>query len=200
MNKFKMVFALLLVFILVLATNIMDNKSFTIVKTSIMAIYEDRLVANDLLYKFSKHINNKRFHFSQNDLAKFQQSKKLNNDSINSFIEQYSNTKLTFREHEHFEALKIKIERLFALENTYLKEHNEGNFGEDKAEILEQYNRINADLDVLSNIQLSEGKRQLSYSIRAVESSDFISKIEIGFLILIGLILQIFIFYKPSKV
>jgi hypothetical protein len=65
--------------------------------------------------------------------------------------------------------------------------------------IIKQHLEIKDELDELSAIQLEEGRREIVYSTRAIETSNFISKIEIGFLVFIGLLLQLLIFYSPSK-
>ena len=55
------------------------------------------------------------------------------------------------------------------------------------------------DLDALNQIQMSEGKREIINSNRAIETSELISQIEMGVLILIGFIIQLLIFVKPLK-
>jgi hypothetical protein len=61
-QKIKIAAASLVVFLLVLATNIMDNNHFDIVQQSLETVLDDRLVAKDYIYKISRqiHLKNKQ--------------------------------------------------------------------------------------------------------------------------------------------
>ena len=58
-TKIKWVLSVLLVFFLILATNLIDKDNFRRVKNSIVTIYEDRLVANDLIFELSQLVHQK---------------------------------------------------------------------------------------------------------------------------------------------
>ncbi|MEQ8810327.1 MAG: hypothetical protein RIE59_14750, partial [Imperialibacter sp.] len=99
---------------------------------------------------------------------------------------------------QYFESLQANLERLLKAEKQL--------FGKSPSEqkgyienIQAQFDRVSNDLDVLSEIQLAEGIRQIHYSNRAIKNSDMIAKLEIAVLIVIGVIIQIFIFFKPSE-
>jgi hypothetical protein len=62
-----------------------------------------------------------------------------------------------------------------------------------------QYEKLFADLDVLSEIQVEEGWRKIKRSTNAIDSSNLMSRLEIGILIVIGILLQLVIFLKPLK-
>jgi len=53
-NKVKWVLGILIVFILILATNLIDRNNFIRVKDSVVTIYEDRLIASDLVFEMFK--------------------------------------------------------------------------------------------------------------------------------------------------
>jgi len=48
-----------MIFILIIATNLIDKNNFVRVKDSVVAIYEDRLIANDLIFEISNSIREK---------------------------------------------------------------------------------------------------------------------------------------------
>jgi hypothetical protein len=45
-----------MIFILIITTNLIDKSNFTRVKDSVVAIYEDRLIANNLIFEISNSI------------------------------------------------------------------------------------------------------------------------------------------------
>ncbi|MEQ8478219.1 hypothetical protein [Fulvivirga sp.] len=189
-QKVKAITALAVVFLLVLATNKMDSNHFAVVKETLSTVYEDRLVAQDYIYDLSKYVQEKRFALSAQS--------KVNtavNDSINEILSLYAKTKLTKNEAQHFGTFKTHIDNLYKLEQNFKGEGNE----EQKVEMVEIFGALSSQLDMLSEIQLDESKRQIDNSNRSIDTSDFIAKIEIGTLILIGIIIQILILYKPSN-
>jgi uncharacterized Zn finger protein len=197
-QKIKIAAASLVVFLLVLATNIMDNNHFDIVQQSLETVLDDRLVAKDYIYKISRqiHLKNKLLYTSDNELmAKANQKA---NDSIQILVEKYAATELTPKEAQYFESLENNLDKLIQVEKQlYGKSPSEQVAAIEKAETY--FTRISSNLDVLSEVQLAEGIRQIHYSNRAIENSNLIAKLEIGALIVIGLIIQIFIFFKPSE-
>lgn len=191
--------ALIIVFLLILATNMIDNHHFTVVKKSITSIYEDRLMAKNYIYRISRHLETKRNILQTGKWEEASNINALANDSIRTLIEKYATTRLTEIESRHFSSLQTSLNQLFK---------HEENFGEN--EIINQemhlmnttegyYAEIFKYLDVLSEIQIKEGKRELVFSNKTIDSSNFISKIEIIVLILIGILLQLLIFLKPLK-
>ncbi|MEQ8684792.1 MAG: MCP four helix bundle domain-containing protein [Imperialibacter sp.] len=197
-QKIKIAAALLVVFLLVLATNIMDNNHFAIVQRSLETVYDDRLVAKDYIYKISRQLQYKNKSLYTDDLQGIAKANQSANDSIQSLIEKYNTTELTPKEAQYFESLQANLEKLLKAEKQL--------FGKSPSEqkgyienIQAQFDRVSHDLDVLSEIQLAEGIRQIHYSNRAIRNSDMIAKLEIAALIVIGVIIQIFIFFKPSE-
>ncbi|WP_339789352.1 MAG: MCP four helix bundle domain-containing protein [Imperialibacter sp.] len=197
-QKIKIAAASLVVFLLVLATNIMDNNHFDIVQQSLETVLDDRLVAKDYIYKISRqiHLKNKLLYTSDHEqMAKANQKA---NDSIQTLVAKYAATELTPKEAQYFESLENNLDKLLQVEKQlYGKSPSEQVAAIEKAETY--FTRIGSNLDVLSEVQLAEGKRQIHYSNRAIENSNLIAKLEIGALIVIGLIIQIFIFFKPSE-
>ncbi|MEO9474038.1 MAG: MCP four helix bundle domain-containing protein [Cyclobacteriaceae bacterium] len=196
-NRIKGIVALTVVFLLVLATNMMDNQHFEVVERALKTVYEDRLVVKDYIYKMASN-----FHHKQETLLKAESdspfvSLESNKNEIEELMLKYSKTKLTEKETRLYSSLQEEMNDAFMLE-TSLAESGKWNEEDSKNALLAQYEEISTHLDDLFEIQLKEGKRQIDQSNKAIEKSNLMSKIEIGILIAIGLILQLLLFYKRS--
>jgi len=195
MNKIKYVFALSLVLALVIATNVMDNTSFKIVKDSIENIYEDRLMAYDLIYKMSNELAKKKLQLSEQDSVQVASVISSAEATISDLMAKYEMTKLTRKESKYFETLKEQFEGL--------KKYNTANISNSDLEQIRGYRQqlvaFSETLDELAQIQVEEGKRQLNNSNRAIKSSDILARMEIIAIIIIGIIIQAIILYKPKE-
>lgn len=204
-GKIRAIASLAVVFLLVLATNLMDNHHFRVVKRSLETVYKDRLVAKDHLYKISRQLQLKKDILASDDRAEIFALNNQSNDSIEVLIEKFAATELTKLESSHFKSLHNDLQKLYALEKELPNRTNDPqviNLSKEvslMSNIQDHYLRIFNDLDVLSQIQLDEGRRMIFLSNRAVDTSDLISRIEIGALIALGIIIQFLIFYKPWK-
>lgn len=196
-QKFKALAASIVVFLLVLMTNRMDSKHFETMQRTLETIYQDRLVAKNYIYRLSSQVHQKRLILLGDDTDNMAAVIRQANDSINKLLVKFDRTVLTKKENKHFNSLKAHLQELATQESRALKQAEDG---ARIAEIVDaHYAEVNDDLDVLSEIQLVEGNRQLIVSAKAVETSNLMSRIEIGVLIFLGIIIQFIIFYKPSK-
>ncbi|UII35020.1 hypothetical protein LVD17_14515 [Fulvivirga ulvae] len=189
-QKIKVIIGLAVFFLLLLATNKIDNNHFEIVKRSLTTIYKDRLVAQDYIYKLSKNLQLKMLDLAIKDKVNYDL-----NDSINYWTNEYAETRLTSQETRSFESFRLNLGQLLRLEQDF----NQSPSVAGKQEIYQQYSLLNRELDELSEIQLKEGKRQMKISKRSISTSDLISDLEIGALILIALMINALIFIKPSR-
>ncbi|MEL7144768.1 MAG: MCP four helix bundle domain-containing protein [Bacteroidota bacterium] len=198
-QKIRTGIAFVVVFLLIIATNAIDNQRFETIQQSVQTMYKDRLVGKSYLYKISRQLQIKR-EILQSQNA--QPAARLNaavNDSIKVLIDQFSETKLTQFEEKRLRLLQKNLDQLLKEEKSFSTVNSN-----DEAQALPTdfelyFSRMIEDLDALAEIQLDEGKREKMISNRAVNASNIISKIEIGFLILIGVIIQLLIFVKPLK-
>jgi hypothetical protein len=194
MRKFERIVALILLLIIVIATNVMDNTSFKIVKESIGNIYEDRLVAYDLTYKIHNEVEERRMMLLKDDVASFRATNSQSISTLDSLTKAYGTTELTTAESENFAILKGQLADLIEIEKTYATEEGK----ELKAKIEEKSAEIVKSLNALAAIQVSEGKRQVMNSERAIRSSDVLSKVEIISMIVITIIIVFLIIYEPK--
>jgi hypothetical protein len=115
------------------------------------------------------------------------------NNDFHILLENFSNTKLTTKEAKIFDRLKTDFNELIITE----KKAIEGSI--EKEVLIASLNTIKIDLVRLSEIQISESKHLTSLAQKSLDTTNLMSNLEIGFIILIGLLLQFTIFYRVKK-
>ncbi|WP_258098637.1 MCP four helix bundle domain-containing protein [Marinoscillum pacificum] len=197
-SKLKSIVALVVVFLLVLATNLMDKQHFEVVERALTTVYEDRLLVKDYLFKISRQLQKKQEALHLAELAEIQQTNNLSNTAIDSLIGKFASTAMVAHEESYFERLKRELAVLEKYESELLVSDNQGVSSEYIRQLDEQHLEVNEILDVLFEIQIKEGKRQIDYSNQAIDRSNLMTKLEIGALIAIGLVIQIILLYRSK--
>jgi len=197
-QKIRAGIALGIVFLLIIATNQIDSNHFSIVKKTLTTVYEDRILVKNYIYNISRLLDKKQHALRENDLSQLDSLNQIANDSIRTLVTKFANTYLTEKEAVHFQSLQSSLNSLFNQETQL----NTKSIDKDlpTMDVIENYYlKIYEDLDALSKIQIEESKRNIMQSNRSIDTSDLISRIEIGVLIFIGILLQLLIFLKPLK-
>jgi hypothetical protein len=194
-SKIKWVLGILMIFILILSTNLIDRNNFVRVKDSVVTIYEDRLIANDLIFEMLKSIQEKEIAVVLSDSVFFNQTNLKDNDNIHSLVTQFELTKLTFEERKIFDELKVNIQSLIKSETELINSDFTN-----KTDIFKTISKIKYNLDGLSKVQLSEGRRQMSISKQAIDTVELFTQLEIYLLVFLAIIIQIIVMYKPHKI
>jgi hypothetical protein len=193
MNKVKWILGVLMVFFLILATNLIDRTNFRRINDSVEAIYEDRLVAKDILFEISLIIQRKQIAFIKSDTAFFENENLLLNQKKDDFLLSFTKTKLTDEESRFFDFLKEDLESLKASEKLAFQ-------SEDARKQMESiFTIVNEHIHLLSKIQLEEGRREMFISKRVLNSVELFTQIEIYFLIILAVLVQILVIYKPKE-
>ncbi|GAL70380.1 hypothetical protein [Jejuia pallidilutea] len=60
-------------------------------------------------------------------------------------------------------------------------------------------NNLKENLDELSEIQINEGKRQMSISQKAIDTVELFTQIEIYLLVFLAIVIQIIVMYNPKQ-
>lgn len=192
-NKVKWVLGILMIFILILATNLIDKNNFVRVKDSVVAIYEDRLIANDLIYEISNSIQEKEIAVAVSDSVFFLDRNKQVSKDIQGFVYRFEQTKLTTKERQVFNDFKKNLESLRNFETAFIQ----SKFVQNTA-LVKRISEVKDNLYDLSKIQLDEGKKQMSISEKAISSVELFTQIEIYVLIFLAILIQIIVIYKPK--
>ncbi len=189
-SKIRWGASILLVFFIVLITNIIDRENFNRLSYSVTTIYEDRIVASDLIFEMSRIIHQKELAIVSNDTSSLR-NLSASNRELNSLTDRYNQTKLTENEKLVFSKLQGELKTLEQ------KELKKGSLP--VKELLNSIDKINQHLYDLSKIQLQEGRRQVFISDKAKNTINLFTQGEIIFLILMAILIQIIIFYKPKE-
>jgi len=189
--KIRWVASILLVFSIVLITNLVDRDNFNRLSYSVTTMYEDRIVASDLLFEMARIIKEKQIAVLTSDTIFFDSENDKYNREIEQLVDNYRLTKLTEKENLAFNQLQEELKSLKQ------KEKSSNNLS--NGDLLKSIEKIDQHLYKLSKIQLHEGKQQVFISNRAKDTINLYTQGEIIFLILMAVLIQVIIFYKPKE-
>lgn len=189
-SKLKWVLAILLVFFLILMTNLIDRDNFRIINETVTAMYEDRIVANDLIFELTLLIHQKELAVAKSDTSFFNNDNKEVNYKIEELLNEYENTQLTPQEAKIFRRLKEDLDKKNSIDN--IIDNNTDAY-------IRQLGRIKKNLQKLAKIQLSEGRNKMLVSQKVFKGVELFTRIEIYLLVFIAIVLQVIIFYNPKK-
>ncbi|MTI20232.1 hypothetical protein E1176_04295 [Fulvivirga sp. RKSG066] len=192
-EKVKIALALAVVFLLVLMTNTINKNHFAELQESFTSVYKDRLLVENYIYKLSHELNTKRVNLFNHVNASYNLTKA--NERIDALITNFENTLLTEDEAKLLDGFVEHVERLKQIETAYIK--NDDDAATYRA-LQKQFNLLNNDLSLLSDIQLEEGERLLESSNNIVATNHWYAQLEIILLISIGLVIQALIFASKS--
>jgi hypothetical protein len=154
-------------------------------------MYEDRIVASDLLFEMSRIIKEKQIAVLTSDTIFFDSENDKYNREIDQLVDNYRLTKLTEKEKLAFNQLQEELKSLKQ------KEKSSNNLS--NGDVLKSIEKMDQLLYKLSKIQLQEGKQQLLISNRAKDTINLYSQGKIIFLILMAVLIQVIILYKPKE-
>ncbi len=190
-NKIKWVLGITVVFVIILATNLIDRNNFLRVKDSVSSVYADRMVAKDIIVDVLKIIHQKELANAKNDKAVFSEANVVFNANVNTLISRFEQTKLIKEEKEIFEDFKNNFKELESIES-----NNSQMLSDKSSELISE---IKLNLYALSKIQLAEGRRQIGISNKAIDSVELFTNLEIYVLIFLGILIQILVIYTPKR-
>jgi len=194
LSKLKWFIGIFMVFFLIVATNLIDKKSFTRIKESVVSIYEDRLVAKKIIYDISNKIHQKELAIALNDSMFYQNENSSINEGIDELLLQFGETNLTKQEKFVLDQFKMnfielkKLEKSFSISNLELSNN-----------INLKIEKITDNLNALSVIQMEEGKKHMFISKKELNTVEIFTQMEIILLFILALIVQVIIMYKPKS-
>ncbi len=193
-KKIQLMLGVLFVFILILATNLIDQRNFEEMQSSIKTIYEDRLVAQDIIYDLNLHIQNKDMANALQNYDLYKSQVGSINKNIERLLVKYEATKLTPKESDLLADLKYEIQLLTKHEVSITDSSNRTH------DLIEtQLTKIKSNLLALEQVQLEEGKRAVGKGEKAIYTSELFTNMEICGLIILAIIFQVIILTGPKK-
>lgn len=190
-QRIQFALALLMVILLVFATNQIDRHHFENAQEILRSVHEDRLVALGYIYELDQLMDEKQVNYALADSTESASSSGLN-ASMDAIIAKYKATRLTPDEAAYFEKLQRSIDRLKELEQS-TPLHASGALPSSLASV---HDNIHSYLDALAEIQQGEGRRMTEIAQESLDQNAFMSRIEMGLVILIGIVLQVALFSK----
>lgn len=193
-NKLKWILGILMVFVIIIATNLIDKDNFVRVRDSVVTIYEDRLIANDLIFEMLKTVHQKELAVSTTDSTFFKTQNSKVNENLQALVSKFEQTKMTAEESDVFNDLKRNVQSLIDSESQLLNPNYHYNL-----KVAKHIENLKTNLDNLSKIQLNEGSIQMSISKRALDTVELFTQIEIYVLVFLAIVIQIIVMYKPKE-
>ena len=193
-KKIKWFLGILGVFLLVLATNLIDRNNFMRVEESVDNIYNERLLAKELLMDVSLKLHKKELAYSLNDTTYLKTKNDAINTEITQLLEKFDRVGSTKREDLILHNLNENHNKLMALQSKTASKDKL--YTKTCADI---FSAINTNIVELASEQVKEGNNQKFLARKAVDKVKLFSQIEIYFLIFLGVILQFIILYSPKK-
>lgn len=182
-------FVLAAAFLLVLASNRLNNRNFSAVEHGVDSVFEDRLVVQEYIYRLNNLFHKKELFLANNTLD----DKGLPYyPEIKTILADFEKTDLTREEALQLSSLNENYAELKTLEKAHLK--NQAS----EEDIIAVLGSIGKNLDELSEVQLSEGRQLTQRSKRSLGMNELLSRIEIVFLIIIGILFLIIVFYRDK--
>lgn len=193
-SKLKWVLGIILIFGLIVTTNLIDRNSFLNVRESLETIYEDRLIAYDLIVELDNALHKKEVALLTQDMGFFESDNAKLNVEIDRYLSSYEQTYLTSKEQDIYDRFLKNLRNHLVLENTYL------NGNKDNLENLKgSFVKLSENLYELSKVQLNEGSRQILKGKKAISTVDLFTKVEIIVLVILAITIQIIVMYKPKE-
>jgi hypothetical protein len=183
-----------MIFVLIIATNLIDRNNYLRVKESVETIYQDRLMAKDMIFELLKTMQLKEIAAIKSDSSFYIQNNAKTNAEFNLILERFADTRLTREE----EKVMTQLSEDFELLRTHETQYISSGFVKNE-NLLQTISLIKVELNELGKIQVTEGARQMDISQRAMDSLELFTHIEIYILIALAIIIQIIVIYKPKE-
>jgi hypothetical protein len=193
-TKVKWFLGILGVFLIILATNLIDKQNFLRVEESVDKIYNERLLAKELLLDVTMKFHQKELAYALKDSVYLEFQNDRVNSEIIELLGMFERTGATKEEEAILVELNENHTKLMMLESN--SQVNDSLYGTD---CIELFKCINLNISNLSAEQVKEGKRENHHATDAVNSAKLFTEIEIYILILLALILQVIVLYNPKK-
>ena len=186
-------FILVIVLFLMLMSNELKRRNFLAAGQSVNSVFKDRVVAMEYTYKLDQ-----LFHKKELDLAMANSSTdyEVGGNDIDLLLENFLLTHYMPEESIYFNRLKDDYRKFQSLEDTFIT--NQGSVSREEMSIL--LKKIGKNLDQLSAVLIAEGRELTQISDKALGMNMLILKLEVAFLIVIGLLILLIIFKREKPI
>lgn len=181
---------LAMAFLLVLGSNRLDQRHFSNIQTTVNSVYKDRVVVQNIIYQLSTifHDREQQLMLKDSFIPKVSENKK-----VTQLLSDFRATKLTPKESNLLGTLMTQFSRLQELEYS-LKETPISMSADRRMAMVKKFEEIRFSLDGLSHIQLEESELLTQLSNKSLGMNILLSKLEVAFLVIIGIAMLVLIF------
>ena len=186
--KQKMTAAVLLfaVIVLVMLTNMREQRAAKRISTAVTSLYEDRLVVAQYILQLSKQMDGIIFVLEKEETEIVTQ--------INNYLEEVAAITALYEKTTLTETERINFERFKKLCQTISLNNKDG----DRSAVLSTARDAEDTLQTLSSIQVEEGKNKLDEVLDMTYFSNLFSYLELVILIVIAVIIQALVFASKT--
>lgn len=191
-QKLKLASALAIILIIVLANNRLQNNNLTELGETFSSVYKDRLLVENYIFKMANATQEKKYlltEFDSKDVQVIKNEINTINAKMDSVISDYQKTYLTINENTIFKDYLENNAQLRIMEQDPKLQFSQ---------LTKLYDKNVEMLTELSKIQMIEGEALYHNSQSIVTSNASISYLELGLLIILGLISQALVFNSKS--
>lgn len=185
---------LAMAFLLVLGSNRLDQRHFSTVQTTVNSVYKDRVVAQNIIYKLNNIFHAKELRLIRNN--DFKESASENNKIV-ALLSDFEITELTMKESKLLRELKFQFLNLQKLAQSNSRSITKIENSNDEL-AMKTVKEIKEKLNGLSQIQLRQSEQLTALSNKSLGMNILLSKLEVAFLVIIGIAMLALIFY-PRK-
>lgn len=202
-QKLKIAVLLTVVFGLLFVKNLLDKQNFTELGEAFATVYEDRLLAESYIYKFYHHLSDKKIVIdgcdAYEDVHRIKTQLSRHNAAINGLLHEFEKTKLTPAEAVLFQTFKTRLAENLQLEHRFFYQANPStDLVGAKIALNHSFYTLSNDLNLLSNIQVSEGEKLNTASRKIILGSATQNWFELSLLIVLGVLIHVLIFASKS--
>ncbi len=187
-------FILAIAFLLVLGSNLLYQRHFSTIQTTVNSVHKDRVVVQDFIYQLNNIFHQKEIRLVNEEYFATVESE---NKKVEKLLLDFGMTKLTTDEYNFLNELTAQFEKLKKLEGNVIESHDnlKGGVG---ALSLKTLQEMELKLDALAKIQVKESEQMTLLSKKSLNMNILLSKLEVAFLIIIGIAMLALVFY-PLK-
>ncbi|NQD70898.1 hypothetical protein HP439_09225, partial [Sphingobacterium shayense] len=174
------------VIVLVMLTNMREQRTAKRISTAVTSLYEDRLVVAQYIHQLSKQMDG--------IIYVLEKEKTEDSIQINSYLREVATLNALYEKTTLTETEKINFEQFKKLCRTISQNYRTG----DQTAVLLTARDAEKTLQTLSSIQVEEGKNKLDEVLDMTYFTNLFSYLELVILIVIAVIIQALVFASKT--
>lgn len=199
LDKVRWTLGLAVVFLLLLLTGRSNVHHTKTIQKANQTLYADRLLVKGLIFELSSILHEKELAMARGDQAYFAERAGASTAQGLSLLEDFRATYLVPTEQETLERFTKTFAAMKDVEAALATGSEDRLEGARAERLAKQVDALQADLAILSRIQLDEGRRQVMVAGEAVEKMDLFATVETYLLAGIGVLAIFVILFIPRR-